>query len=108
MISNSSFLLELTANGLFLLFLILSTRVSIFQLSQNDKWLSRTSFLIALVINAPPPSAITPFLLFKILRVIFFSISRIDISIEFLTLSKDMSFTNLFTMPMREIKIREM
>ena len=53
--SINSFSVDLKAIGLFLLFLILFINVSLSQFNQKEIWFFRTSFLIILFINAPPP-----------------------------------------------------
>ena len=53
--SINSLSVDLKAIGLFLLFLILLINISSFQFSQKEIWFFKTSFLITLFKNAPPP-----------------------------------------------------
>ena len=71
--SINSFSVELKARGLFLLFLILFTNISVSQFNQKEIWLFSISFLIILFTNAPPPKDTTTVLSLSILSVIFSS-----------------------------------
>ena len=70
--SINSFSVDLKAIGLFLLFLILFNNVSLSQFNQKEIWFFRTSFLITLFINAPPPRDTTVELIFSIFKCYFF------------------------------------
>ena len=69
--SINSLSVELKAIGLFLLFLILLINISLFQFSQKEIWFFKTSFLITLFTNAPPPRDTTVELILSILKLFF-------------------------------------